>query len=431
MESGKFDAIVVGAGPAGCAAAYSLAKAGLNVLVIERGKFPGAKNVFGGMLCGSVLAELIPNFWEEAPLERYITRHVVTFLSEKDSFSIDFQTPDFGKPPYNGYSILRAKFDKWLAQQVEQAGAIIVPNLLVDDLLWDGKQVIGVKAGGEVFPANVVIDAEGVNSMLAQKAGLAKELSAEYVSLGVKELIRLPQEVIEERFNLEGDEGVTQLFDGFCTKGMHGGGFLYTNKESLSLGLVVQLSALRKRRVKLDNLLEEFKSHPSIRKLIKGGTLEEYSAHLVPNAGIKMMSKLYGNGFLVVGDAGGLVLTTGITLDGVSFAFASGIAAAEAVKLAKQAGDFSQETLCNYEKFLKESFVLQDLETFKHSQFFLNNPRLYTTYPNLACNLAKSFFTNDGKARKRLWTLARNEMEKQKLSMLHLAMDALLGKRAI
>ncbi len=431
MEPTKFDAIVAGAGPAGCVAAYALAKAGLEVLVIERGKFPGAKNMFGGMLCGSVLTELIPNFWEEAPLERYITRHVITFLSEQDSFSIDFQSPSFGKPPYNGYSVLRAKFDKWLAQKVEEAGAIIVPGILVEDILWDGERIVGVKAGGEDFLANVVIAADGVNSLLAQKAGLAEELSPEYVSLGVKELIKLPHEVIQERFNLEGDEGVTQLFDGFCTKGMHGGGFLYTNKESLSLGIVIQLSALRRMGVKPADLLEEFKNHPGVRNLIKGGVVEEYSAHLVPNAGIKMMPKLYADGFLVVGDAAGLVLATGITLDGASFAFASGMAAAEAVKLAKQNDDFSRRTLCNYEKFLKESFVLRDLETFKHSQFFLDNPRLYTTYPNLVCNLSRRLFTNDGKPRKRLWQLARNEMEGQKLSMIHLAVDGFLGRRAI
>lgn len=95
----KFDAIVVGAGPAGSAVAYTMAKAGLKVLVFERGKYPGAKNMWGGAFFGPLMYELFPNFWKEAPVERYINRHVISFLTKEDSLSLDFKTTRFSSPP--------------------------------------------------------------------------------------------------------------------------------------------------------------------------------------------------------------------------------------------------------------------------------------------------------------------------------------------
>ena len=221
----KFDAIIVGAGPAGCAAAYTLAKAGLQVLVVERGKFVGAKNMMGGVLYGSALHSLIPNFWEEAPVERHITRHVVGFLSPKASLSIDFSSVSFDSTPYNAFTVLRAKFDRWFAAKAGEVGAIVATGLQADDLLWDGNRVVGIVAGGDEIPADVVIAADGVNSILAEKAGLRGKISPDQVNQGVKEVIKLPREVIEERFNLVGDSGTAMHLVGFCTKGVHGGGF--------------------------------------------------------------------------------------------------------------------------------------------------------------------------------------------------------------
>src|SRR5579883_1250766 len=92
----QFDAIVVGAGPAGSTAALAMARAGLQVALIERGEYPGAKNVSGAALYApNLLAELLPNFWEEAPVERYLTRRVITFLSQDSALSVDFRTQHF------------------------------------------------------------------------------------------------------------------------------------------------------------------------------------------------------------------------------------------------------------------------------------------------------------------------------------------------
>jgi electron transfer flavoprotein-quinone oxidoreductase len=226
----RFDAIVVGAGPAGLACAYKLALAGLEVLVVERGKFAGAKNTWGGAFFGPALGELFPNFWEEAPVERYIARHRVSVLSGDASLSLEFTTPRFGQPPYDAFSLLRSRFDRWFATKVQEAGAIVATGLNADDLVWDGSQVTGIKAGGDELPANVVIACDGVNSILAQKAGLRNELSPRDVKQAVKEVIQFPRELLEQRFSLVGDEGIGWEFIGSCTRGLPGGAFIYTNK---------------------------------------------------------------------------------------------------------------------------------------------------------------------------------------------------------
>ncbi|MBA7578385.1 Electron transfer flavoprotein-ubiquinone oxidoreductase [subsurface metagenome] len=426
----KFDAIVVGAGPAGCACAYKLAQAGLQVLVVERGKFPGAKNMWGGAFFGPALAELITDFWAEAPFERYVASHKLSCLTDEDCFSIEFTTPRFNKLPYNGFIVLRSKFDRWLASKVQEVGAIVASGLQADDLLRDGNQIVGIIAGGDKLPADVVIACDGVNSMLAQKAALRGELKPHELKQGVKEIIALPQETIERRFGLSGSEGIAWEFVGSCTMGLPGGGFIYTNKESLSIGIAVQLNALTQKQVNANDLLEGFKRHPAIARLLDGGKLVEYSAHLIPVAGINMMPKLYTDGLLVAGDAAAFVLGTGLTLEGANFAVASGVAAAETVVKAKQKGDFSASSLAYYRELLAQSFVLKDLKTFSKAPHFLENPRIYTTYPEFVCNLAEKIFTSDGKPRKRAWQLLRDTM-KGKISLWQMARDLMQGRKAI
>src|SRR6266478_10045106 len=165
-----FNAIVVGAGPAGSSAALALARAGLSVALIERGEYPGAKNVSGAALYApELLADLLPNYWEEAPVERYLVRRVITFLSQEASLAIDFRTDRYAKPPYNGFTLLRPKFDRWLASKAEEAGALLITSTVVDDLLYEREQVIGVRCrrgDGDLY-APIVIAADGANSFLA------------------------------------------------------------------------------------------------------------------------------------------------------------------------------------------------------------------------------------------------------------------------
>jgi electron transfer flavoprotein-quinone oxidoreductase len=426
----KFDAIVVGAGPAGCACGYKLAQAGLQVLVVERGKFAGAKNMWGGAFYGPILSELLPNFWEEAPIERYVARHRVSLLTEEDCLSIEFTTPKFGQPSYNGFTILRSKFDRWFATKVQEKEAIVASGLQADDLLWDGNRIVGIIAGGDKLPADVVVACDGVNSILSQKAGLRGELKSHDIKQGVKEVLQFPRELLEQRVNLNGNEGMAWEFIGSCTGGLPGGGFIYTNKDSLSVGVVVQLDALAQKQVKANDLLEGFKRHPAVARLLDGGKLVEYSAHLIPVSGINMMPRLYADGFLVAGDAAAFVVGTGLILEGANFAVASGVAAAETIIRAKQKEDFSASSLAYYQELLKQSFVLKDLKTFNKASHFLDNPRLYTAYPELACNLAERLFINDGKSRKRVWQLF-SEARKGKISLWRMVRDLMQGKEAV
>lgn len=425
----ELDVIIVGAGPAGCACGYKLAQAGLEVMVVERGKFAGAKNTWGGAFYGPALSELLPSFWEEAPVERYVACQRFSLLTDEACLSIEFTTPRFGQLPYNGFTLLRSKFDRWLATKTEEAGAIVATGLGVDDLLWDGNRVAGVKGGGDELPASVVVACDGVNSILAQKAGLRGELKPGEVKQGIKEVIAFPPETMEQRFSLTGDEGIAWEFIGSCTRGLPGGGFIYTNKDSLSVGIVVQLNALIERGIKANDLLEDFKNHPTVAKLLDGGKLVEYSAHLIPVLGIDMMPRLYTDGLLVAGDAAAFVVGTGLILEGANFAIASGAAAAETVVRAKQKGDFSANSLACYQELLKQSFVLKDLKTFRQAPHFLENARIYSTYPELACDFAEKLFTN-GRPKKRAWQLLRGAM-KGKVSLWQIARDLMQGKGAV
>ena len=424
----EFDAIVVGAGPAGGACAYSLAKKGRSVLIIERGKYPGAKNVWGGALYGPTLGQLIPDFHQEAPVERYVSRHVFSLLCDGSLASFEFRPAASEQPADRGIIVIRAKFDRWLAQKAEQAGAILAAGLEVEDLLQEDGRVVGVKAGGDKIPTNVVIACDGANSILAQQAGLRGELKPHEVKQGVKEVISLPQSVIEQRFNVKDGEGVAWQFMG-CTRGLPGGGFIYTNKESVAIGVVVNLGALMDSGATANDLLEEFKNHPVVSDLISGGELVEYSASLLPDLKGKL-PRVYADGILVAGDAAGFVLGTGLILEGANFALASGLAAGDAVAGAAEKGDFSAKSLSRYQTLLEESFVLKDLRTFRKAGHFLENPRIYSVYPRLACALAGRVFASDGQPRKRLWQIFMEE-KKGKVSWRQMIGDFIRARGAL
>lgn len=386
--------------------------------------------MWGGALYGPSLNELVPGFWEEAPVERYILRHKFSLLTQDTSFSTEFTSKKFGSSPYNGFSVLRSKFDRWFAAKAEQAGAVVATGLEAEDLLWEGNAVAGIKAGGDELPASVVVACDGVNSILAEKVGLRAKLSSHDIKQGVKEVIQLPHQLIEQRFNLHGEEGIAWEFIGSFTKEIPGGAFIYTNKESLSVGVVVQLNKLAEKKVVANDLLEDFKRHPEVVKLLADGQLVEYSAHLIPVGGKAMMPTLYKDGMLVAGDAAGLTLSTGLVLEGANFAIASGNAAAETVIRAKKIGDFSKKTLAFYPELLEQSFVLQDLKTFKRAPLLLENPRFYRQYPELACELAEKIFTNDGRARKKFWKLFRDS-QREKISLLQMIRDLFRIKRSL
>ncbi len=405
----KFDVIIVGAGLAGLAAAYTLAGNGMEVLVLERGDYPGAKNVTGGRLYVNPVRDLFPELWNEAPLERFIVHEGAVLMAKERSLAIHYSGNELRAEPHQSYSILRAKFDRWLAQKAEAKGAMLLTKVRVDDVIKENEHVIGVLAGGDELRAEVVIVCDGVLSLVSEKAGFRAPGSPHDYALGIKEVIALDAGVINDRFNLEGNEGAARLFIGEATGGLFGGGFLYTNKESISLGIVLGIQALLETGSVPDApaLLDAFKQRPEIAPLIKGGTTMEYAAHVLPEGGFKALGRLYGNGMLVAGDAAGLALNIGFTVRGMEYALASGYYAAKAVLKAKEAGNFGSENLSIYQQLLDESFVLKDFKNFQETPVVLNNPRFFSHYPELVGNLLKDIYRVPPGPKERLYPTIR------------------------
>ncbi len=410
--SEQFDAIIVGAGLAGLAAAYTLAGEGLEVLVLERGDYPGAKNVSGGRIYLNPIREMFPDLWKKAPLERYIAHEEVCLMDRERSVTIRYDGSELNTEPYQSYSILRGKFDKWLAKQAERKGAIIVSKSPVDDLIIENGKVMGVMAGGEELRANVVIACDGVLSFVAQKAGLRQPSLSKNFAVGFKEIIELDRGVLEDRFNLEGNDGVARLFMGDVTAGKFGGGFLYTNQESLSLGIVVGIDALSEQtpEIKAPDLLDRFKQRPEIARLIKGGATVEYSAHVIPEGGLKAMGKLYGDGILVAGDAAGFSMNIGVTVRGMEYAMASGYYAAQTVIQAKEKNDFTKAALSAYETLLNSSFVLTDFKNFQQSLEVLEYPPLFKHYPELVGKIMQDLYTVPAGSKPKLYPTIKKHL---------------------
>ncbi len=431
MSDDVFDAIIIGAGVAGSSAAYRLAKAGLQVVLVERGPYPGSKNLSGGVLYGRVLHELIPNYWESAPVERAVTNQVVSFLTADSSINLDFKTEAFGQPPYNGFTVLRSRFDRWLAEQAENAGAMLVPGIKVDGVVKRDGKVAGITAGGEEMLAKVVIAADGANSFIAQQAGLREKVPPKHAGVGVKEVIGLPREVIEERFHLTVDQGAAYNIVGYATRGVPGGGFLYTNKESLSVGLVIHVDALVERQARPAEIFEDFLAHPMIAPLIIGGKLLEYGAHLVPEGGLAMMPQLAADGLLLVGDAAGLGVNNGFVVRGMDLAIGSAVAAADTVIEAVEADDFSLARLKSYPERLEKSFVMQDMRTYAKAVDFMTNQRMFEAYPELLASIFTEIYRQEAQPKKNLVPTALKAVKESDVSIFDLIKDALAGGRAL
>ncbi|WP_243454630.1 FAD-dependent oxidoreductase [Desulfosporosinus fructosivorans] len=399
MEIGmgeKFDAVVVGGGIAGCVAATVMARAGLEVILVERGNFSGSKNVTGGRLYSHSLEKIFPGFAKEAPIERRVTRERLSFTTPENAVTLEYSCSGPGNAEKDSYVVCRSRFDRWLAEKAEEAGVMMICGIRVDDLIMKDSKVCGIIAGEDEIEADVVVLADGVNSLLGQKCGLKSELTPKQVALGTKEVIELGEKVIEERFGLAKDEGLSWIFSGSVSGGAAGGGFLYTNSDSISLGVTVNLNDIDSLDKTIPQLLEEFKHHPVIEPIIRGGKLVEYSGHLIPEGGINAVSTLYGDGVLAVGDAAGLVINLGYQVRGMDLAVASGELAAKAIIEAKNNGDFSKSSLKRYEELLKESFVMKDLESYKGAPEFLENSRLYQEAPQQLDHMMADLFTVDG-----------------------------------
>ena len=360
MEN-KTQVIIVGGGPAGISAGITLARAGKNVILIERGTYCGSKNVFGGAIYTQPTKEIFPNFEQEAPLERNNTKHRYLLLTNTDATTIEHSSE---KEISNSYTVIRGKFDRWASEEAKKAGVVIVTETVVQELITKNNKVIGVKTELEKYYADIVILADGVNSLLAKQIGLRKNLEPQDVAIGVKEVIKLSPEIINERFNLATNEGCISEIIGYPMNGMLGLGYIYTNKNSVTIGLGITLDELSEHKIKPYELLDKLKTHSAIAPLIKGGELIEYSAHLIPEGGYNKLPRLYGNGVMIIGDAG--MLVNNLHWEGTNLAMLSGKYAGETAINAINKNDFSENCLKLYNKKLENSFILKDLASYKN-----------------------------------------------------------------
>ncbi|MGL4668715.1 MAG: FAD-dependent oxidoreductase [Saezia sp.] len=426
-----YEVIIVGAGLAGSTAAYCLAKAGISVLLLERGDAAGSKNVTGGRFYAHSLERIMPGFAKKAPVERKIIRETISMMTDESCFSVDFNSQKFiNDDRAASYTVLRSKFDAWLAGQAEEAGADFVAPTQVDRLLMEGDKVTGVIAGDEQLTADVIILADGVNSLLAQQIGMKKELTPSQVGVGVKEVLELPEQVINDRFGLNAGEGTARLFVGDPTNGMVGGGFLYTNKNSISLGLVVTIDNMMKSDKRLPDLMEAFKNHPAIQPLIKDAKLAEYSAHMVPEGGIHMLPTLNKGNVLLAGDAAGFCLNLGYTIRGMDYAILSGEIAAQTIIEAKEKGALEGASLSAYQSKLEESIILRDMKTFRNAPGFIEHTsRMFKEYPQMMENVFYSLFSVNEKPA----ALAMKKLmpHVKQVGLLNLAKDGWKGIKAL
>lgn len=430
-----FDVAVVGAGIAGSVSAALLARQGHSVVLVERGETPGSKNLSGGVLYGRVLDQVFPDWASAAPVERVVTRNVITFLTEAGAVSVDATDPSLASP-VNAVTVLRARFDQWLAEQAEDAGAFLMPAVKVDRLLTepdpDGSvRVVGVQAGEDELRTRVVVAADGVNSFLAEQAGIRRTPATHQRAVGVKATVALAARTIEERFGVAEGCGAAHSLVGACTDGVGGGGFLYTNKESVSVGLVLRLDDLVRQGKDAVGLFERYLDHPVVAPLLEGGEMVEYGSHLVNEGGHGMVGTIHAAGLVVVGDAAGLTLNTGLTIRGMDLAAGSAIAAAAAVDEALGNDDTSAAGLAGYPRLLKDSFVGRDTRLYAKTPAFLERPRMYTDYGPLLQDGLHRIFDLDGTPRSHLVKTGVQALRASSVRLRDLASDLVAGATAL
>jgi electron transfer flavoprotein-quinone oxidoreductase len=404
LEERDFDVIVVGCGCAGAIAAYVAAKKGKSVLVVERGEYAGAKNMTGGRIYAHSLRAVFDEYadgevdWDEIPFERKITHERIAMMDPASNMTIDYTSENLGEAGQESYSVLRGEFDQWLMGLVEEGGCEIIPGIAVEALLKDeGGCVTGIRAGEDEITAHVVIVAEGQNSLLAERFLGAPRPKANQMAVGIKEVFELDEKTIEDRFLTPEGEGAAMLFVGDCTHGVVGGGFMYANKTSVSLGLVSTISEMEKADTTIYQAMEDFKNHPAVAPIIRGAEMVEHSGHMVSEGGAEMVPELVHDGALVAGDAAMLCMNLGYMVRGMDLAVASGRFAAEAACEAIDAENVSRAGLAGYKTRMDGSFVMKDLRTFAKWPHTMETwERMFTDYPKMVGEIFDSMFVVDG-----------------------------------
>lgn len=297
----QFDVVIIGGGSAGLAALKQLSSMGIQTVLIEAGSTVGSKNVSGGILysknpqTGKVynVEEIFENFLQEKPWERQITKYILNCVSKDKVLSIDL-TDSHEYQSNFGCSVLLNKLNSWFAKQslesAERNGGGIVSGVHVRNIRWDnekGKTIIETDELDD-FEAKAVIASDGVNSEIAEITGAREKFSPPQLYQGVKVVIKLPEEIIEERFSLSPGEGTAHIFAGDVTLDHIGGGFLYTNIDSLSAGVVYHYDSLISNPVGPNNLVNALLNNPFVKEYIK----DEVALEPYPDKTLSKMEQL-------------------------------------------------------------------------------------------------------------------------------------------
>lgn len=388
-EMNKMDVLFVGAGPASLAGAIRLKQLlnqkGRNesIVVIEKADKPGQHNLSGAVFEAGVLDELAPG-WKDRKdpfvvrmLANRVERDELMFLpGKKHAIKIPESFVPYSMHNKGNYIISVGELVNWLAGIASTLGVEIYTGFAAKEIVIRDSAVRGVKLGdkgldkegkkqanylpGETLEAKVTVLGEGslgqLSGGLTERFNVKKERNTQIYTLGVKELLRLP-----EKNNFGANRVIHTL--GFpnrlLTPDVFGGGSLYSAAENIvSVSLMLALD-WRYCDLSPQRELQIFKSHSFIRKMIEGGEVIAYGARTLPEGGYYSIPRLVTDGALIIGDSAGL--TNVKKLKGLHYAIKSGMVAAEAIFGAIEQQDFSSRTLKTYEELLEKSFILKEM----------------------------------------------------------------------
>ena len=398
-ETLDVDVVIVGAGPAGLAAAYRLAELirahnesdaekkleAISIAVLEKGKELGSHGISGAVMDPRGISELMPDWLERGcPVESPVTTDAFWYLTEKFKLAAPIMPPPLQN--HGNYVVSLGELVRWLGPIVGEMGVDLFPEFAATRVLVEEGRVVGVRTGdkgidkfgqpkanfepGVDVRAKLTILAEGPRGTLAKQLAGMFDLYAgknpQVYSLGVKELWQLP----DDRYpagSVIHTLGFPLDFDTF------GGAFIYGMKDRIvDIGLVVGLD-YKNPTLDPHNELQRLKLHPAIQEILRGGKMIAAGAKAIPEGGYYSMPRLFGEGFLILGDSGGFL--NGARLKGIHLAFKSGMLAAEAAFAALLNEDYSSNQLQQYDSLFEASWAKEELwhernfhQAFEHGQ---------------------------------------------------------------
>jgi electron transfer flavoprotein-quinone oxidoreductase len=413
------DVAIVGGGLAGISAAITAAKNGLSAIVLERGEHSGSKNVSGGRMYVHSLKKLIGDRFKDAPLELPIKKETFEIYVDNKKINFSFENKD----SENSYSVLRSKFDAWFASEAENMGIPISYSTLVSGIDREEAGLIVRSDRGDI-KTPLVIESDGAAAFASRYLGIKNEkkfkmqpvqnlkgnpdFMPEQFMVGVKEVIGKKPET---------DYGEARTILGL-SKGIKGGGFSYTNKESTSIGLTLKLDSLENHKEKAFEIIEEFRENMGI-----DGKLLEYSAHLIPFYRFETLPPRYAENLLVTGDAAGFLINDGFTIRGMDNAIESGRLAGEAAKKIKDSGNYKDTFI--YEQMLEDSFILKDMHAASRISSLFGNERTFDAYPKMIANILERMFTVTENPRENIKNVVMDEVKKNNIGYYTLLQDML------